>query len=156
MTSAITGEGIQKLKQYLSHKKSLFVGYSGVGKTSILNFIHPGLNLRTSEVSEKTNKGRHTTANIEMINLLNDITIIDTPGMREFGLVNIKPYMLGSFFYEFDQYIDKCLFKPCTHDHEPECEVKKQVINGTIFEDRYISYLNILYSLKEDYERKYK
>lgn len=156
LTSILTGEGINSLKNYLHNKITLFVGNSGVGKTSILNSLHPELNLRTSEISAKTNKGRHTTANVEMIDLPDDsITIIDTPGVREFGLMDIEPHMLGLYFNEFNPYLDKCIFNPCTHDHEPGCEVKKQVDIGAIFKDRYISYLNILNSLKEYYESKY-
>ena len=126
-----------------------------MGKTSILNYLSPELNLRTSEVSTRTNKGRHTTANVEMIELSGNIAIIDSPGVREFGLMDIEPHMLGFYFNEFNPYLEKCSFNPCTHDHEPDCEVKRQVEKGTISKDRYISYLNILNSLKEYYERKY-
>lgn len=156
MTSTFTGAGIEELKIYLSGKTSLFIGNSGVGKTSILNYINPELNLRVSEVSKSTNKGRHTTANVEMINMNDNITIIDSPGVREFGLMDIEPHMLGFYFNEFNVYLDRCQFKPCTHDHEPDCEVKRQVDSGKIFTDRYQSYLNILYSLKEYYERQYE
>ncbi len=155
ITSTKSGEGIKELKSCLPGKTTLFIGSSGVGKTSILNYLSPGLNLRTSEVSARTNKGRHTTANVEMIELSKHISIIDSPGVREFGLMDIEPHMLGFYFNEFSPYSDKCSFNPCTHDHEPVCEVKRQVENGTIFKDRYISYLNILNSLKEYYERKY-
>lgn len=156
MTSTITGAGIKELQMYLSGKTSLFIGNSGVGKTSILNYINPDLNLRVSEVSKSTNKGRHTTANVEMINMNDSITIIDSPGVREFGLMDIEPHMLGFYFNEFNAYLNRCQFNPCTHDHEPDCEVKRQVDNGKIFADRYKSYLNILYSIKEYYERQYE
>jgi ribosome biogenesis GTPase / thiamine phosphate phosphatase len=156
MTSTISGKGIKEFKKYLHDKISLLIGSSGVGKTSILNYIEPELNLRTSEVSTSTNKGRHTTANVEMIELSDNISIIDSPGVREFGLMDIEPHMLGFYFNEFNQYLNKCNFNPCTHDHEPDCEVKRQVKIGAISEDRYISYLNILNSLKEYYERKYE
>ncbi|MFH0975216.1 MAG: ribosome small subunit-dependent GTPase A [Spirochaetota bacterium] len=156
LTSSVSGEGMQELKNCLSGKTSLLVGSSGVGKTSILNYLSPELNLRVSEISKSTNKGRHTTANAEMVYLSDNITIIDTPGVREFGLMDIEPHMLGYYFSEFNDYLDKCIYNPCTHDHEPECEVKKQVENGTIFKDRYVSYLNILNSLKEYYRMKYK
>jgi len=155
MTSAITGEGLDRLSEVTSHKTSLFVGNSGVGKTSILNFLFPGINLRTSDVSESTKKGRHTTANVEMIKLSENTGIIDTPGVREFGLMDIQPHMLGQYFNEFKNYLDGCEFRPCTHYHEPNCEVKRQVELGNIFKDRYISYLNIFHSLKKYYESKY-
>jgi ribosome biogenesis GTPase len=107
-------------------------------------------------VSRSTNKGRHTTSNVEMVNISAGTFIIDTPGVREFGLMDIEPHMLDRYFYEFNRYISKCEYKQCTHDHEPDCEVKRNVENGKIFEDRYISYLNILESLKEYYKNKYE
>ncbi len=156
MVSALTGEGMEDFKHFFEKKVSLFVGNSGVGKSSILNFLCPDLNLRISEVSQSTNKGRHTTSNVEMVDISEGTYIIDTPGVREFGLMDIEPHILSQYFYEFEEYIDGCGFKPCTHDHEPDCEVKRQVEMGNIFEDRYISYLNILYSLKEYYESMYE
>jgi ribosome biogenesis GTPase / thiamine phosphate phosphatase len=156
MTSTKNGKGIKELKEYLHDRISLFIGSSGVGKTSILNYIAPELNRTTSEVSKSTNKGRHTTANVEMIDLPGNIAIIDSPGVREFGLMDIEPHMLGFYFNEFNPYLKKCGFNPCTHDHEPDCEVKRQIQNGTISKERYISYINILNSLKEYYERKYE
>lgn len=153
--SAITGEGMNTLKKYLDNRISLFAGNSGVGKSSILNYLCPSLNLRVCEVSKSTNKGKHTTSNVEMINIYGNTRIIDTPGVREFGLMDIEPEHLGQCFHEFGNYQEKCGFKQCTHDHEPDCEVKRQVESGTVFEDRYISYLNILYSLKDYYENMY-
>jgi ribosome biogenesis GTPase / thiamine phosphate phosphatase len=156
MTSVVSGKGLKELKEYLHEKTSLFIGSSGVGKTSILNYIAPELNRTISEVSKSTNKGRHTTSNVEMIYLSGNIAIIDSPGVREFGLMDIEPHMLGFYFNEFNPYLKKCSFNPCTHDHEPDCEVKRQVEIGAISEDRYISYINILNSLREYYERKYE
>ncbi len=155
-TSVVSGKGIKELKEILRNKISLFIGSSGVGKTSILNHIAPGLNRMTSEVSESTNKGRHTTSNVEMIYLPADIILIDSPGLREFGLMDIEPHMLGFYFNEFNPYLARCGFNPCTHDHEPGCEVKIQVEKGSISGDRYISYINILNSLREYYNRKYE
>jgi ribosome biogenesis GTPase len=156
LISALTGEGMKSFRDFLSGRVSLFIGNSGVGKSTILNQICPGLNLRVSEVSQSTNKGKHTTSNVEMVNISEGTFIIDTPGVREFGLMDIEPHMLGRCFYEFNQYIIKCGFKQCTHDHEPDCEVKRNVENGKIFEERYISYLNILDSLKEYYKTMYE
>lgn len=155
-TSAVTGEGLNELKTTLSGKLSILVGNSGVGKTSILNGIYPGLDLRTTEVSEHTGKGRHTTTNVEMFRLEGDTRIIDTPGLREFGLMDIDPDELGLYFMEFGTYARKCGFSPCSHEHEPDCEVKKRVEKGKISEDRYISYLNILATLKEYYDNRYR
>ena len=153
--SALTGEGLEEFGTIIRNKTSILAGYSGAGKSTILNTIFPHLNLRVGDVSGKTGKGRHTTTNVEMIVLEGDIKIIDTPGMREFGLMDIEPHELGRYFSEFRKYRAKCGFDPCTHDHEPDCEVRRQVEKGKIHGDRYISYLNMLESLKEYYERKY-
>lgn len=154
-TSAVTGEGLDLMKSAILDKTSILAGYSGAGKSSILNKIFPHLNLRVADVSDKTGKGRHTTTNVEMIVLEGDIKIIDTPGMREFGLMDIEPHDLGNYFNEFLKYRAKCGFNPCTHDHEPDCEVRRQVEKGRINGERYVSYLNMLESLKEYYERMY-
>ncbi len=154
-TSAISGEGLDGLRGKIGGKTSLLAGHSGAGKTSILNAVFPHLDLPVADVSEKTGKGRHTTTNVEMIVLEGDIRMIDTPGMREFGLMDIEPYRLGDYFADFDRYRDKCGFKPCSHDHEPTCEVRRQVEKGKINEERYMSYLHILESLKEYYGSLY-
>ena len=154
-TSALTGEGLDLLKESLLNKTSILAGYSGAGKSTILNAIFPHLDLRVADVSDKTGKGRHTTTNVEMIVVDGENRIIDTPGMREFGLMDIEPHTLGNYFVEFRKYSSKCAFNPCTHDHEPDCEVRRQVDRGRIHAERYVSYLNILESLKEYYERRY-
>jgi len=156
MVSAKTGERLEELKSRLSGKLSILIGNSGVGKTSILNSLYPGLDLETREISESTGKGRHTTTNVEMLCLEQNTRIVDTPGLREFGLADIEPHELGVYFMEFNRYAGYCGFSPCTHDHEPDCEVKRQVAEGSISEERYISYLNILYSLKENYNNRYR
>jgi len=155
MTSAETGEGVEEFKELTIGQLSVFTGSSGVGKTSLLNRLYPGLNLRTSEVSESSGKGRHTTTNVSMMILDDGTRIIDTPGVREFGLMDIEPHFLGTYFADFQKHSQMCNFRPCTHDHEPGCEVKRQVEEGNISEDRYVSYLNILYSLKEYYDNMY-
>ncbi|MBN2158489.1 MAG: ribosome small subunit-dependent GTPase A [Spirochaetes bacterium] len=154
--SAKTGKGIKAFKKELAGKMSILIGNSGVGKTSILNSMYPGLGLRTSEVSGSTGKGRHATTNVEMLSMEGGARIIDTPGLREFGLMDIEPEELGIHFMEFGRYAGGCAFSPCTHDHEPGCEIKKLVENGSISEDRYVSYLNILATLKEYRENRYR
>ncbi len=154
-TSAKGRVGIDDFHRVLKGRRSLFIGYSGVGKTSLLNCIYPGLNLKTSEVSDSTGKGRHTTTNVRMVNPTGDTDLIDTPGVREFGLMDVEPHMLGSYFKDFLEPSQHCRFSPCTHDHEPDCEVIRLVEEGVIHKDRYISYLNILYSLKENLENMY-
>jgi ribosome biogenesis GTPase len=154
--SAKTGEGLDGLKDRLRGKLSILIGNSGVGKTTIVNSLYPGLDLYTREISDSTGKGRHTTTNVEMFLLENNTRIVDTPGLREFGLVDIDPNELGEYFMEFKRYATACGFSPCTHDHEPGCEVKRRVEEGKISEERYNSYLNILYSLKEYYNNRYR
>ena len=156
LVSAKTGEGLDALRERLAGKLSILIGSSGVGKTSILNGLYPDLDLRTTEVSDSTGKGRHTTTNAEMFAMEDGARIIDTPGLREFGLVDIEPHELGAYFMEFGAYSRKCGFSPCTHDHEPDCEVKKRVEKGKLSEERYISYLNILYTLKQYHENRYR
>lgn len=156
MVSAKTGEGLDGLKNALTGKLSILIGNSGVGKTSLLNGIYPDLDLRTTEVSESTGKGRHTTTNVEMFRLDGKTRIIDTPGLREFGLMDIEPPELGIYFMEFGRLSSKCSFSPCTHDHEPGCEIKKQVEKGNISEERYVSYLNILSTLRDYYNNRYR
>ncbi|MFW5709846.1 MAG: ribosome small subunit-dependent GTPase A [Bacteroidota bacterium] len=153
--SAVTSHGLKDLYRYLEGNVSILVGFSGVGKSSILNGIFPSLDLRVKEVSSRTGKGRHTTTNVEMIKVDDNTAIIDTPGMREFGLMDMEPHIVGNYFYEFAEYADKCSFMPCTHDHEPGCEIKRLVEQGTISTERYVSYLNILHSLQEYFDNMY-
>lgn len=154
-TSAVSGYNVDAFEGILRGKTTVIVGSSGVGKSSILNAMYPDVSLRVAEVSQSTGKGKHTTTNVSMIIIDEATRIIDTPGMREFGIMDIEPHLLSGCFYEFRKYSDKCAFKPCTHDHEPDCEVKRLVQKGKIYEERYISYLNILYSLKHYYATMY-
>lgn len=156
LVSARTGRGMADFGRFIAGSTSLLVGYSGVGKTSILNRLYPDLDLRVSEISESTGKGRHTTTNVEMLCSSDGTRIVDTPGLREFGLVDIDPETAGDYFYEFGELARECAFRPCSHDHEPDCAVKRMLEEGRIHEDRYISYLNILQSLRETRERKYQ
>lgn len=146
-TSAETGEGTERLKELLTGKTSVLMGPSGAGKSSLLNLIEPGLDLKTSEVSEKTRKGRHTTTFASLFPLSGGGYLVDTPGIREFGVLNIEPWELSHFFVEFQPHLEECRFPTCTHDHEPGCAVKEAVDEGAIDEARYSSYLNILDSI---------
>jgi ribosome biogenesis GTPase len=145
MVSSNTGEGIEELKSLLQGKMSVLVGKSGVGKTSLLNTIQPELGLRVKAVSEgELGKGRHTTTHYEMFELDFGGTLLDTPGMREFGLWNIQPDELADLFPEMAGYVGQCKFGlSCHHDREPGCAVRKAVMDGNVHPYRYKSYMNL-------------
>ena len=154
-TSARTGENIEKLANKLKDQISVFVGQSGVGKSSLLNALQPGLRLRTQEVSRATGKGRHTTTYASLLRLDIGGYVVDTPGMREFGLHRIPREELCYYFPEMEPYLSQCAFSSCLHRHEPGCAVRKAVEEGKIHPKRYKSYLNILASLEEDLEKSF-
>ncbi len=138
LTSTVTGEGIDEMRAALQGRISVFVGKSGVGKTSLLNALQPGLGLRVNAVSQVTGKGRHTTTNLEMFPLENSGSVVDTPGMREFGLWEIDESDLALFFPEMRSYVGKCKFGlNCSHDSEPGCAIRKAVAEGKIAPRRY-------------------
>ena len=148
MTCAITGNGVEGLGKALHGKTSVVAGPSGVGKSSLLNAIEPDLDLKTGVVSEKTQKGKHTTTFSTLHQVAGGL-VVDTPGIREFGIWDMAPEELGGYFVEFRPFIGHCRFPDCTHDHEPGCAVNKAVDEGGITTERYGSYLNILASLRE-------
>jgi len=145
LVSATTGEGIPELKQALQGKQSVMVGKSGVGKTSLLNAIQPGLGLRVKAVSDgELGKGRHTTTHLEMFELEFGGALVDTPGIREFGLWNIPAEELAYLFPEMADHIGRCKFGlSCRHDQEPGCAIRKAVMAETISPYRYQSYMNL-------------
>jgi len=147
--SAEQQDTIEPLINELKDKTSVFIGHSGVGKTSLINAVKPGLDLRVGEVSKQSEKGRHTTTFATLIPLFENSFIVDTPGIREFGLVNIEPAELSLFFPEMLPYRENCKFYNCTHFHEPQCGVAAAFEEGLIDPERYNSYLNILESLEE-------
>ena len=147
LTSARTGAGIDDLREQLLGQTNVITGPSGVGKSSVLNAVEPDLGLRTSGVSERTQKGKHVTTNATLFPLSAGGYVVDTPGLREFGVLDIEPWELSHFFVEFKPYVNECRFPTCTHDHEPGCAVKQAVEDGYISEERYRSYLNILDSI---------
>lgn len=144
--------GIEEVKSFLKNKISLLSGHSGVGKSSFINIIYPELTLKTQDVSGWSGKGLHTTTFAEMYDLPFGGKIIDTPGMREFGLVDIAKQELSHYFPEMRDRINDCQFNNCLHINEPQCAIKKALENEEINIDRYISYCNILDSVEE---RKY-
>jgi len=145
-TSAASGEGIADLKDALSEGIHVFVGPSGVGKSSLLNELVPDLKLKTGGISSSTQKGKHTTTYAELIPLDNGGFLGDTPGLREFGLYLIDPAELSHYFVEFRDHIGECRFPNCTHDHEPECRIKELVHEDILPIERYESYINMLRS----------
>jgi len=142
-------KGIEEVKALLKNKISLFSGHSGVGKTSFLNTILPDLNLKTAGISGWSGKGQHTTTFAEMFDLPGGGKIIDTPGMREFGLIDLPKQELSHYFPEMRDRLNNCQFNNCLHINEPGCAVKEAVINREIDEDRYVSYATILDSIEE-------
>ena len=142
--SALKGEGVDALRESCRGRISLFSGVSGVGKSSLIKAMDPGLELKIGEISEAHLQGRHTTTFYEMYPLSSGGFIIDTPGIRGFGLVDIEPEEIALYFPEMLKASEGCRFTPCTHTHEPGCAVKAAVEEGTVSYERYSSYLGML------------
>lgn len=149
LTSSKENTGIGELTEALKGKTTLISGHSGVGKSSLLNQIVPGINLKTGEISGWSGKGQHTTTFAEMFDLPFGGRIIDTPGMREFGLVDISRQEVSHYFPEMRERLNDCQFNNCLHFNEPGCAIKQAVRDGEISEDRYVSYVNIMESIEE-------
>ena len=149
--SALTGEGVGELREACKGHVSLFSGVSGVGKSSLIKALDPSLDPRVGEISEAHVQGKHTTTFYEMYALSSGGFIVDTPGLRGFGLVDLKKEEIALYFPEMLRASEDCRFAPCTHTHEPGCAVKEAVENGEISYERYSSYLGML-----DEEGKYR
>lgn len=149
LTSVKENTGIDQLKALLQNKTTLFSGHSGVGKSSLLNEILPDSNIRTQDVSGWSGKGMHTTTFAEMYDLAGGGSIIDTPGMREFGIVDMSKQELSHYFPEMRDRLQGCQFNNCLHINEPDCAIKEAVREGLIHEDRFVSYYGILESIEE-------
>jgi ribosome biogenesis GTPase len=144
LTSAVTGEGIDELKQALKGRLSVLVGKSGVGKTFLLNTLQPGLGLRVKAVNQVTGKGWHTTTSQEMVRLDLGGAVVDTPGEREFGLWDVREDDLALLFPEMRPLVGRCRFGlDCRHDEEPGCAIRKAVMSGRISPRRYQSYMRL-------------
>ena len=160
--SALTGDGIEVVKEFIEGKVCLFSGHSGVGKSALLNAIDSTLHLKVGEISDWSLKGKHTTTFAEIFplnlnskkdgdkSLAKSTFLIDTPGIKEFGMVDFKPWELSHFFPEMRSRLQDCRFATCTHRHEPGCAVKEAVENGEISSERYQNYLNIIESIESD------
>ncbi len=150
-SSAATGLGIEEIRECCKDKVVLFSGQSGVGKSSLISALDPNLNLRVGEISAYHQQGKHTTTFYEMHPISTGGFVIDTPGIRGFGLVDVSQLELSGYFPEMLRVEDNCRFAPCTHTHEPGCAVKEAVENGEISVERYESYLGML-----DEQTKYR
>lgn len=149
LISVKTNMGIDELKMEMKDKITLISGHSGVGKSSLLNLIFPELQLKTQDISGWSGKGLHTTTFAEMFDLPWGGSVIDTPGMREFGLVDVTRQELSHYFPEMRERLVNCQFNNCLHINEPGCAIKQAVVDEEINEDRYVSYVNILDSIEE-------
>lgn len=146
-TSAKNGFHIEEFKAMLHNKVSLLAGHSGVGKSALINKIDPSLNLKEGEISQTHLKGKHTTTFAEMFSLTFGGDIIDTPGIKEFGLIEFERTELGQRFPEIRRLMDKCRFSNCLHTNEPGCAVREAVVNGSFPKFRYKNYLNMLHDI---------
>ncbi|MEQ8474974.1 ribosome small subunit-dependent GTPase A [Fulvivirga sp.] len=144
VASATKKTGIEEIKEKLSGKKSLFSGHSGVGKSTLINCIAPNLDLKTSDVSSFSDKGVHTTTFAEMFDLGENTFIIDTPGIKELGLIDMEQDEISDYFPEMRELIGECKFHNCKHTHEPGCAIKIAIEEGQIAGSRYKSYLSML------------
>ncbi|MFT5103485.1 MAG: ribosome biogenesis GTPase [Candidatus Latescibacterota bacterium] len=151
--SAKTGKNLDIVKQLMQHKVSMFSGHSGVGKSTLVNALEPSLDIKTKEISEQHMQGQHTTTFAEMFDLSFDARIIDTPGIKGFGVVEIEKDELGGYFPEFFDYKVNCKFNNCLHIEEPKCAVKEALESGEIAWSRYNSYLQILQGEEEHYRK---
>ena len=147
--SAANGEGVDALKEDLQGKITLFSGHSGVGKSTLINYLLPDQQLKTGEISSVHNKGMHTTTFSEMYPLGENGYIIDTPGIKGFGTFDMKDEEVGHYFKEIFEFSARCKYGNCTHRHEPGCAVREAVENHYISQSRYNSYLNILEDKEE-------
>lgn len=147
--SALRGDNVSRIRDQLAGKTSLFSGHSGSGKSALIMAIEPSLNLKTASISETHQKGRHTTTFAEMFELSNGGFIIDTPGIKEFGLIDFEKSEIHRCFPEMDKLLPQCQYKNCTHTHEPNCAVKNALKSGVVSSLRYNSYLSILNDKQE-------
>jgi len=148
-SSTITNEGIEQIRAVLANKTTLVAGHSGVGKSTLLNVLQPELNLKTGKISEKWGKGMHTTTFATMFQLFENTFIIDTPGIKEFMMLQVEPEEVSGYFIDIKQFATNCQFNNCLHQNEPNCSVKDAVENKQIAATRYENYLHIIENIKD-------
>ena len=151
--SAQEKKGLDQLKQLMTGKVSMFSGHSGVGKSTLVNALEPSLHLKTKHISEQSKQGQHTTTFAEMYDLPFEAKIIDTPGIKGFGIVDLEPAEISGYFPEFFKLQNQCKFNNCLHKEEPNCAVKKALEENKIAWSRYNSYLKILEGDDEQYRQ---
>jgi ribosome biogenesis GTPase len=149
LVSSITGDGVQEIKSLLKDKTSLPIGHSGVGKSTLANAIDGKLDLKTGEMSVKHQKGKHTTTFAEMFFLNFGGSIIDIPGIKEFGVVGFEEHEVNHYFPEMAELLPACKFNNCMHINEPKCAVLEALESGEISQERYKNYLSILEDIEE-------
>jgi ribosome biogenesis GTPase len=149
--SSTENKGVDKLKEMMIGKVSMFSGHSGVGKSTLVNAMEPSLHLKTTVISEQSKQGQHTTTFAEMYDLSFDARIIDTPGIKGFGIVDMEPSEISGYFPEFFKLKDQCKFNNCLHKEEPHCAIKAALEKDEIAWSRYNSYLKILEGDDEHY-----
>jgi len=151
--SAKTGKNVDKVKALMKEKVSMFSGHSGVGKSTLVNLIEPDLSLKTAAISDQHQQGLHTTTFAEMYDLSFDAKIIDTPGIKGFGIVDMEKEEVGDYFPEFFRLKQECKFNNCLHINEPKCAIKQALEEEEIAWSRYKSYLQILEGEQEHYRK---
>ncbi|MDF4223335.1 ribosome small subunit-dependent GTPase A [Maribacter sp. M208] len=149
--SAATGKNVDKVKEIMKGKTSMFSGHSGVGKSTLVNAIEPDLDIKTKQISQQHAQGQHTTTFAEMFDLSFDARIIDTPGIKGFGIVDMEKEEIGNYFPEFFELKQDCKFNNCIHVDEPKCAVKDALETGDIAWSRYNSYLQMIKGEDENY-----
>lgn len=142
--SALTGRGVEKFHRQLVGKVSMIAGHSGVGKSTLVNKLSPEISQQVEEISDFTLKGKHTTTFAEMFELEPDTYLIDTPGIKELGIIDMEDWEISHYFPEMRKYLGSCKFNNCLHVHEPGCVVFEALERGEIAESRYLSYLSML------------